>query len=1012
MEAVVGAAILDIKPKVTVGLANVINAEINAANVGGIGKKAGGLFSGGFTEGASFGVWSKVASTAMDAVSNSLGNAAARVDTLNNYPKVMESLGVETDDAAKSIQTMSDGLSNVPTKLDDMAATTEGIYAATKKYGTSLETVTDAGLALNSMLLAGGQSTGVVNAAMEQFRQMVSKGKPELQDWRSLISAAPGQMEQLAESMLGAGKTADDLYKALGGGQQGQAGVDFMPEISMGEFVERFAKLKDRFTGDAEEAQGGIQTAFANMQNAVTRGVAGVLDAIGQENISGAINDVKGWINDLFGFIQNFARDVAPVVSGVWDAVSGVVDGVGDLATKLSEGFRYGFDGLEDGKGKVADLNSAISDIVGLNEGAGGSYSTLADAVNAAMDSSRDATRRAKDAHEDYLSAVTNAADRIREANTAYEGDYRRLETAAEVIETYGNKADTTAGQQWELKRAIETVNDMCGSQYKVLEDGYTIFDESTGKVQDNTEAILDNIEARKYAVKAEAIGAALAEEEKVYDAAAAYYAEQKRANEDAIAAMDLLVEKYGSVEEVERRAKEALSRSQTGGIGGEDLKIIDVYQAWRQASEAMDDATNKMREAEGATSALSTQYDALNNLAEGGKVSMYDLAAASGVAAQALQGEGKTALNDFAYAIDQCASSAGDSGEKLKTALADPQTMADIVASYDGTAASLQGVFEGLGVTWDAAKAKELDAVDGFALMRDSLMNMGDVLGVLSETGTSADDLAQRLTNAGISAQDMANLGGDGFRRLANECNGNLDAVIVAIKAYNDGAIVADKSGKVTVNDEQLKKALDKLYEFDKHGNLTDKNGNVLVKHEELVDAYEYILKANDTKLEDKSAAVHVDDGGLPSLIDQANEFIRLPDNTEKRATFVTDNITNHIDNYSSGGHAAGGHIEPRHAGGFIAAGPTHTKYGLVGEDGIEATWVNDDGSMDVYPLNNPRYLGYAKPLAESIAANIAPLVGGGDTYIINGLTVPAESELASYMRKVIKGAIREGRA
>ena len=37
-----------------------------------------------------------------------------------------------------------------------------------------------------------------------------------MEDWRSLTTAAPGQMDQLAKSMLGPTANANDLYAALG----------------------------------------------------------------------------------------------------------------------------------------------------------------------------------------------------------------------------------------------------------------------------------------------------------------------------------------------------------------------------------------------------------------------------------------------------------------------------------------------------------------------------------------------------------------------------------------------------------------------------------------------------------------------------------------------------------------------------------------------------------------------------------------------------------------------------
>lgn len=375
--AVIGSATLNIVPKVVGGLANAINGEIAKANVAGKGKSAGGTFMGGFASGASIGIWSSIASKAIDVVTGSLDSAAARVDTLNNYPRIMSSLGVETEVARRSIDTMGDALQNVPTRLDSMASTVQGLHAATTKYGTSLDTVTDAGLALNSMLLAGGQSQEVVNASMEQFRQMVAKGKPDLQDWRSLISAAPGQMNQLAEAMLGATATADDLYAALGGGKESDYGGPFeWGSLGMDEFIAKFAEMRGRFEEAAVAAQGGIQTSLSNMKNAVTRGVAGILESIGQDRIASAIGDVKTGINAMFKDLESVMPDVVPVMDGAWASlkasateaapiVSGIFHDIEDVALRSAPSVSAAFTAVFDGLKGAAPVVSGVVDATG-----------------------------------------------------------------------------------------------------------------------------------------------------------------------------------------------------------------------------------------------------------------------------------------------------------------------------------------------------------------------------------------------------------------------------------------------------------------------------------------------------------------------------------------------------------------------------------------------------------------------------------------------------------------------
>lgn len=169
----------------------------------------------------------------------------------------MASLGVGTDEATSAITMMSDRLSTLPTRLDDMTASVQGVYAAGRSMGMSLTDATKASLGLNDMLLAGGQGSEVASAAMIQFTQALSKGKPDMQDWKSLVSAAPAQMDQLAKSMLGPKANSTTLYEALKKGKVSMS--DLMAEITKldqqgGDGFQSFAAQAESATGGADAA--------------------------------------------------------------------------------------------------------------------------------------------------------------------------------------------------------------------------------------------------------------------------------------------------------------------------------------------------------------------------------------------------------------------------------------------------------------------------------------------------------------------------------------------------------------------------------------------------------------------------------------------------------------------------------------------------------------------------------------------------------------------------------------
>lgn len=268
------------------------------------GQSIGKGLSVGFAAkvGAVAGITSNVFSKVASVVTSSLGSAVDRADQMNNFPKVMKNLGYSATDAAASIKKISDALDGLPTTSSAMTGMVQQLAPLT----SNLDEATDIALAFNNAMLAGGASTMEQENALTQYTQMLSAGKVDMQAWRSIQAAMPGQLNQVAEAMLGAGKNSNDLYEAMKNGS-----------ISFDDFNKKVIELNQNgfgkyasFAQQAKDATQGIGTAMENVQNRVAKAVQKVIDAVGVENIAGAIN----------GFSSQFGK--------VGDAAASMVTGV------------------------------------------------------------------------------------------------------------------------------------------------------------------------------------------------------------------------------------------------------------------------------------------------------------------------------------------------------------------------------------------------------------------------------------------------------------------------------------------------------------------------------------------------------------------------------------------------------------------------------------------------------------------------------------------------------------
>ena len=320
--------------------------------------------------GLGFGALMSLGQKAMGVISNSVDGAVKRFDTLRNYPKVMESLGFSTEKASKSIDTLSKGITFLPTTLDKVASQTQQVVAVTG----DLDKATRLTLALNNAMASGGQSAEQQASAINQWTQAMAKGKPDLQDWRALVQTAPAQMNQLAEATLGAGKTQSDLYDAM---KNGTVSIDEVND-AMIRLSEQGADGITSWAEQAKSAGGGIQMAMTNIKAGIQRNMASVMDSIDQalEKFGG----ISGVFESIIPVIDTFGETISSVISGdtsLGDAVQSMLDQLGIKAQEfLPKGVEFVMNlvaGILQQVPQmiVAGLNAVTSMIQGLDSGEG-----------------------------------------------------------------------------------------------------------------------------------------------------------------------------------------------------------------------------------------------------------------------------------------------------------------------------------------------------------------------------------------------------------------------------------------------------------------------------------------------------------------------------------------------------------------------------------------------------------------------------------------------------------------
>lgn len=245
----------------------------------------------------------------MQIVSQNMDKAINRIDTMNNFPKVMKNFGVSTDEANKSIKRIDKTVQGLPTSLDQAVAGVQDLFMVTRDLKESeklFKAIND-----SAMVFANG-STEAVDRFIYGFKQALSAGKVSAQDFNQMNEAIPGLMSKVAEAM---GITFKELKDGLSDGS-----------ISIERFNETLNILDTQGVGamkslekSAHTATGGIKTSIANMKTAFARGIANIINSIDKSlksigGLSGAIGKVGKTVEGLFKSVSGIIPAITKIV--------------------------------------------------------------------------------------------------------------------------------------------------------------------------------------------------------------------------------------------------------------------------------------------------------------------------------------------------------------------------------------------------------------------------------------------------------------------------------------------------------------------------------------------------------------------------------------------------------------------------------------------------------------------------------------------------------------------------
>lgn len=291
-------------------------------------------------------------SKAVSAVTNSMDRAISRVDTLNAFPKIMKNLGFSTEESTSAIEKLSNRIEGLPTGLDEIVNYTQRLASTMGNLNKDIYNATNLAIAFNDAALSGGKGQYEANRAFEQFSQVLSRGRPSMQDWKIMMEVMPGQLKQMARYMGSNNKSLQEYAKNAKKTVDQLDGMDLYNWISENKNEKAKERLQDltkalidldnnggagitSFKDQVGDATHTIGNALRLIPLRISKGVAAVIQAFGTQDIYNAVDKFSSSFKGVADWIVKYM--VPPIKNYVIPALKAVLGAIGNLFKMIGE---------------------------------------------------------------------------------------------------------------------------------------------------------------------------------------------------------------------------------------------------------------------------------------------------------------------------------------------------------------------------------------------------------------------------------------------------------------------------------------------------------------------------------------------------------------------------------------------------------------------------------------------------------------------------------------------------
>lgn len=264
----------------------------------------------------------KIISAGMSTISESVGSAMKRIDTMEQFTRVMTAMTGSVDLANDALETIKDTVTGTAYGLDVAARSTQkfvtsgmGLDKSTQQVKTWADAVA---------FYSDGTNESFENVT-DALAQMVAKGKVEMDQLNRLTDAGIPAVQIYADYV---GKSVQEVQDSLSNGNIST--MEFLDglQTAFNEGTSKFASI----TNAAQEAGASWTGSFDNFKAAITRGMVNIIDSIDEGLESIGLDDMRTLISktgkEAEKVMQNIAKKIPDLINKLKDILP-IVESIG-----------------------------------------------------------------------------------------------------------------------------------------------------------------------------------------------------------------------------------------------------------------------------------------------------------------------------------------------------------------------------------------------------------------------------------------------------------------------------------------------------------------------------------------------------------------------------------------------------------------------------------------------------------------------------------------------------------